>query len=41
MVNAVDRYGDTPLHGALRHHTMTQLKDFQESQQNVAKVTAS
>ena len=37
-VNIADRYGDTPLHGALRHYTMTTIKQLHATNQNVAKV---
>ena len=37
-VNLADRYGDTPLHGALRHYTMTTIKQLHATNQNVAKV---
>lgn len=40
-MNAVDLYGDTPLHNALRHHTMTQLKELKQTSQDVAKVMTS
>ena len=36
-VNAIDLFGDTPLHNALRHHTMTQLKELKQTP-DVSKV---
>ena len=33
-----DKFGDRPLHEALRHHTMSQLKQVQESPQDIGKV---
>ncbi|CAF1414523.1 unnamed protein product [Adineta ricciae] len=33
-VNLIDKDGDTCLHEALRHHTLTQLKQLQEEAQN-------
>ena len=33
-----DKFGDRPLHEALRHHTMSQLKQLQESPQDIGKV---
>lgn len=32
-----DKFGDRPLHEALRHHTMSQLKQLQEAN-DVGKV---
>jgi E3 ubiquitin-protein ligase mind-bomb len=32
-----DKFGDRPLHEALRHHTMSQLKQLQESPQDIGK----
>ena len=33
-----DKFGDRPLHEALRHHTMSQLKQLKESPQDLGKV---
>lgn len=33
-----DKFGDTPLHEALRHHTMSQLKHLQAAN-DVGKVS--
>ena len=33
-----DKFGDRPLHEALRHHTMSQLKQIKESPQDIGKV---
>ena len=33
-----DKFGDRPLHEALRHHTMSQLKQLKESAQDIGKV---
>lgn len=38
-VNIPDRYGDTPLHCAIRQHTLMQLKELKESPQDVSKVS--
>ncbi len=32
-----DKFGDSPLHEALRHHTMSQLKNLQEGK-DIARV---
>ena len=34
-----DKFGDRPLHEALRHHTMSQLKQLKENQQDIGKVS--
>jgi len=33
-----DKFGDRPLHEALRHHTMSQLRHLKESPQDIGKV---
>ena len=33
-----DKFGDCPLHEALRHHTMSQLRQLKESDQDIGKV---
>lgn len=38
-MNIPDKDGDTPLHEALRHHTLSQLRQLQDMQ-DVGKVTA-
>ena len=35
-----DKFGDCPLHEALRHHTMSQLKNLQEGK-DIGKVCCS
>ena len=37
-MNVPDKDGDTPLHEALRHHTLSQLRQLQDMQ-DVGKVT--
>jgi E3 ubiquitin-protein ligase mind-bomb len=37
-LNIPDKDGDTPLHEALRHHTLSQLRQLQDMQ-DVGKVT--
>ena len=37
-MNIPDKDGDTPLHEALRHHTLSQLRQLQDMQ-DVGKVT--
>lgn len=39
-VNYVDKFGDTPLHGALRHHTVTQLRQL-HNEHDITKVSTS
>jgi len=36
-LNLADKDGDTPLHEALRHHTLSQLRQLQDAQ-DVSKV---
>jgi len=38
-LNIADKDGDTPLHEALRHHTLSQLRQLQDMQ-DVGKVLA-
>jgi len=38
-LNIADKDGDTPLHEALRHHTLSQLRQLQDMQ-DVGKVAA-
>ena len=38
-VDVPDKFGDRPLHEALRHHTMSQLRHLKESPQDIGKVT--
>ena len=35
-----DKFGDRPLHEALRHHTMSQLRHLKESPQDIGKVVS-
>ncbi|MPC84021.1 E3 ubiquitin-protein ligase MIB1 [Portunus trituberculatus] len=37
-LNLADKDGDTPLHKALRHHTLSQLRQLQDMQ-DVGKVS--
>lgn len=37
-LNIADKDGDTPLHEALRHHTLSQLRQLQDMQ-DVGKVS--
>ena len=37
-LNLADKDGDTPLHEALRHHTLSQLRQLQDMQ-DVGKVS--
>ena len=39
LYRAGDKFWDRPLHEALRHHTMSQLKQLQESPQDIGKVS--
>ena len=39
-LNIPDKDGDTPLHEALRHHTLSQLRQLQDMQ-DVGKVITS
>jgi len=39
-LNIADKDGDTPLHEALRHHTLSQLRQLQDMQ-DVGKVLLS
>lgn len=38
-LNLADKDGDTPLHEALRHHTLSQLRQLQDVHQDVSKVS--
>ena len=37
-MDLADKFGDCPLHEALRHHTMSQLRHLQESPEDIGKV---
>ena len=39
-MNLGDKFGDRPLHEALRHHTMSQLRHLKESPQDIGKVVS-